>query len=208
MDQRIMVRISAREESFSLRTFSRRHPLSRSFIILRKKLGELEEKKYVIVSDISSFAELRLCSEGQDIPVLEIRFSWLRDCGCGKLAGEQETVRLFYNRFKAVVEESERQEGKEMKMLTILERFRPKIEFKDCGNLKDVVENRAIRRKLGKFLDRHFNWRDSDRIIVTDDFAPYSFFFTEMRGKIRGICGGIILHGQEDLKKAYYGMHT
>ncbi len=70
------------------------------------------------------------------------------------------------------------------------------------------MENRVIRRKLEKFLGRHFNWRDSDRIIVTDDFAPYSFFFTEMRGKIRGICGEIILHGQEDLKKAYYGMHT
>ena len=45
-------------------------------------------------------------------------------------------------------------------------------------------------------------------IVVYDDFVPYSFFFQEECVNGNGICGGIILYGREDLKKACYGMHT
>lgn len=34
------------------------------------------------------------------------------------------------------------------------------------------------------------------------------FFFWEECENDRGICGGIMLHGQEDLRKAYYEIHT
>ena len=44
--------------------------------------------------------------------------------------------------------------------------------------------------------------------MVYDDFVPYNFFFREERTCGTGLCGGIILHGQKDLKKAYYGIHT
>ena len=37
---------------------------------------------------------------------------------------------------------------------------------------------------------------------------PYSFFFEEYTPYGRGICGGIILHGAEDLAKAQYSVHT
>ena len=36
----------------------------------------------------------------------------------------------------------------------------------------------------------------------------YSFFFREFRGEKSCLCGGLILHGQEDMSKAYYGIHT
>ncbi len=65
-----------------------------------------------------------------------------------------------------------------------------------------------MRKKLGKFLSCHFAWKDSRKITVTDDFVPYSFFFREERANGTGTCGGIILHNQQNLKKAYYGMHT
>ena len=29
-----------------------------------------------------------------------------------------------------------------------------------------------------------------------------------MKSPQAGICGGLILHGQEDMSKAYYGIHT
>lgn len=208
MEQRTMVKISAGEETFSLRTFSRKHPLSRSFIILRKKLRELEDKKTVIVSDIYSFAALWLWEGEQGIPVLEIGFSWLNGSEDGHLSGEQETVRVNYNVFLANLAESECQDGREISMLSLPKAGRPRIEFRSCWNLRETVREKTIRKKLGKFLDRHFDWKDAERILITDDFLPYSFLFTEMRGEKQGICGGIILHGQEDLKKAYYGMHT
>lgn len=43
--------------------------------------------------------------------------------------------------------------------------------------------------------------------MVYDDFMPYGFF-REERVNENGICGGIILHGQNDLKKVCCGMHA
>lgn len=80
---------------------------------------------------------------------------------------------------------------------------------KDPGGAALVsAERKVLRRKLGRFLNNHFSWKGSRRIVVYDDFVPYSFFFQEERLNGNGICGEIILHGQEDLKKACYGMHT
>ncbi len=44
--------------------------------------------------------------------------------------------------------------------------------------------------------------------MVFDGFVPHSVFFREERPDGTGMCGGIIMHGQENLKKAYYGIHT
>ena len=46
------------------------------------------------------------------------------------------------------------------------------------------------------------------QITMYDDFEPYSFFFREQTPYGAGICGGVILHGRENLEKAYYGIHT
>ena len=45
-------------------------------------------------------------------------------------------------------------------------------------------------------------------LIATNDFVPYSFFFREYQGGRVCLCGGLILHGQDDMSKAYYGIHT
>lgn len=50
-----------------------------------------------------------------------------------------------------------------------------------------------------------FHW---DEIRFYNDFVPYSFFFREFRGGQPGICGGLILHGQENMAKAQYSIHT
>ena len=57
-------------------------------------------------------------------------------------------------------------------------------------------------------LGRHFQWRGTEKIVIYDDGLPYSFFFEEYTPYGRGICGGIILHGAEDLAKAQYSVHT
>ena len=48
----------------------------------------------------------------------------------------------------------------------------------------------------------------ADEIHLFNDFVPYSFFFREYRNGQPVVCGGLILHGQEDMSKAYYGIHT
>lgn len=87
-------------------------------------------------------------------------------------------------------------------------RAAPKFVF--CGeeNLHAVLENRPVRRKLVKFLRNNFHWQGADEIRFYNDFVPYSFFFREFRGGRPGMCGGLILHGQENMAKAQYSIHT
>lgn len=111
-------------------------------------------------------------------------------------------------KFKTSIKQS-REDGMQIKMLSLEESGRPKIEFQSRRNLKAVAETKALRKKLGKFLADHFlRWKGSRQITVYDDFEPYSFFFKEQTPYGNGICGGVILHGRENLEKAYYGIHT
>lgn len=82
------------------------------------------------------------------------------------------------------------------------------IVFKSRKNLHAALANGIIRRKLIRFLRDQFRWAYAEKIEIYDDFMPYSFFFRETRGGETGLSGGIILHGQEDMKTAYYSMHT
>ena len=84
---------------------------------------------------------------------------------------------------------------------------KPKIIVKDTHNLQLVAANPVYRRKFAKFMRDAFQW-NSTAIELYDDFVPYSFFFREKRGDHYGMCGGVILHGQDDPVKAYYSIHT
>ena len=203
-----MVKFSAAEDYVSLQTISRAYHSPQRFVILQSEFRELEKKKHLLVMDIRSFAKLRLLQTAAGRQILEIVFSWLSSRENGELYGQEERIRLPYEKFLQLVEESYEQGGTCKKLLSIQEQHRPKIEFYSRGNLQEVVQRKTLRRKLGKFLDRHFNWPDAKSIQISDDFVPYSFFFVEKRDTGNGLCGGIILHGQENLKKAYYGMHT
>ena len=67
---------------------------------------------------------------------------------------------------------------------------------------------RSCGTSWGKTLEHHFQWRDAEKILIYDDGAPYSFFFEEVTPRGTGICGGIILHGADNLQKAQYSVHT
>lgn len=146
-----MTTVYVDRDSISLKTRSRSGCSPQHFIILKKELQRLEEKKYLITKDIHSYAELRLCDAVGGAKVLE-----------------------FHSR----------------------------------KNLKAVVENPILRHKLGKFLDQHFNWYNYERIVLTDDYLPYSFFFEGYMVQGTKTCGGVILHGEEDIQTAKYGIHT
>ena len=81
---------------------------------------------------------------------------------------------------------------------------RPRLVFAgNRANLKAAIGDPRIRHKLSKALMASFNWPGADEIHLTNDFVPYSFFFREYRDGRTGLCGGLILHGQDDMDKAY-----
>lgn len=208
MNNRIMIKLSASEDCITLRTFTKEYHSPQGFILTQKEMMELEEKGRLTVSDIRSFAELALRKSIEQEEILEIVFTWLSDAGGGKVSGMTETVRLPYEKFKEFVEES-RENGTQKRMLSIEERGRVKVTFQSRRNLRAVAETKALRKKLGKFMGNHFlRWKGSRQITVYDDFEPYSFFFQEQTPYGAGMCGGVILHGRENLEKAYYGIHT
>ena len=210
MGQRTMVKLSASDGCVFLWTVSRGFRYPHRFGISDRKLQVLEDKSHIIVSDIHSFAELQLgrsVKEGNG-DMLTVDFTWLSDSGFRRVAGREETIHLPYRQFQEKLEESRKLGGTGVGMLSVNEKGTPRIEFQSRKNLREVAERKVLRKKLGRFLNNHFSWKGSRRIVVYDDFVPYSFFFREERLNGNGICGGIILHGQDDLKKASYGMHT
>lgn len=62
--------------------------------------------------------------------------------------------------------------------------------------------------KLGKLLAQKFQWSGTEKIVLYDDFEPYSFFFREYTTRGPGICGGIILNRSGKLRDSYYSVHT
>ena len=206
MNDRILVKAYANEYGIDFRTVSKVQKSPHRFYILRDVLDRLEQEPYSVVNDIYSFAVLRRDSYRG---TLEICFTWLR--GSEKaLTGRTETVTLPYDRLMEFVQASTQEGGpKTWRALSMdVSKRRPQLVFQAKETLHSVLENVTIRHKLFHYLDKQFRWPDSDKICFYNDFTPFSFFFRETRRGQPGICGGVILHGQEDMSKAYYSIHT
>lgn len=127
--------------------------------------------------------------------------------GVNEIAGYTENVLLPFAPFREYLA-GKVEEGQLWKWLSLSERRTPPLEFHSRSHLHEVVANPEIRHKLGIFISRNLQWPDYTKIVVSDDWIPYSFAFTGYRVGGPGISGGIILHGQENMQKAYYGIHT
>lgn len=209
-EKRTLLKLSASGECVSLRTVSRGFRSPHRFVVLEAELQELEVKRHIISSDIRSFAEMHLVKAGAegDEDIVTVRFVWLGDTAEGKLSGTEETLRFPWDDFRERIAESRSLDGEAVRLLAMKDGGRPKVEFRSRGHLKDVAGMPGLRKKLGKFLASHLAWEGSVRIMVYDDFVPYSFFFQEEKPGGTGLCGGIILHGQENMEKAYYELYT
>lgn len=206
MDNRIMVKATATEHCVCFRTVSRERKSPREFYILRDKLLQLRRQSYLVVNDIHCFAEIYREINAR----VTITFYWLNERGSnGAIDGWKQTVTLPLGPLLDFAERGGIGDNpKKWTVLSLKDSFSPKIVFMDTRNLKQVVENLTVRHKLAKFLSRNFRYRNVTEIRLFNDFVPYSFFFREMIGEQIGICGGVILHGQNDLKKAEYFLHT
>lgn len=206
LNDRILVKAYANEHGIDFRTITRARKSPHRFYVLRSILARLEREPYIVAHDIYSFAVLRRDSYRG---TLTIDFTWLRGTARA-LSGWEETVILPYAELMGFIRASAQEGGPETWRALSLDvsKWRPQLVFEAKETLHNVLENATIRHKLFRCLNSQFRWPDSDQICFYNDFAPYSFFFRETRRGQQGICGGLILHGREDMSKAYYSVHT
>ena len=206
MNGRTLVKASASEHCICFRTVSRSRKSPKRFYVLRNEFAKLETQASVISHDAWSFAVLRR-DAAED--TLEIQFTWLSGSDT-HLHGWEETVTLPYSSLAFFVEESTLENGpQEWKALSIdTSRRRPKLVFDAKRTLHAILNNAVVRRKLFHFLRDNFKWPRSEQIRFFSDFVPYSFVFQEVCNGQPVMTGGLILHGQENMSKAYYSIHT
>lgn len=208
MTNRILLHAHADGNTVQLRTVSARVKSPRRFFITYGELDRLQHDGHIITNDIHCFLQARL-DERRDLATFE--FTWLTGRSFDRVDGFEQTVRIRWSRFQEFLKNCRQPDGpKDFKALSLdVSRHRPRLIFDgNRANLHAAIADPVIRRKLGKALMANFNYPDADEIHLTNDFVPYSFFFREFQGGRACMCGGLILHGQEDMGKAYYGIHT
>lgn len=205
--KRILVKAAAGNYCIDFRTVSWTKKSPQHFLIVRDCLEELRDKKSVIVSDIHSFAQLRL---NEHTGMLTIDFTWLSGSCGGKVSGWEESVTIPYDQLIDFMRESARENGPQTwRYLSVCTTAQPKLVFHDQKRLHECLENKTVRGKLAHALRDNFKYPGADQINFYHDFAPYSFFFREVCNGREGMSGGLIFHNhQNDLKKAYYSIHT
>ena len=204
MDDRTLVKISASENCIGFKTISRRRKSPRTFLVTRDELARLDQEQEIITQDIHCFAALRLNTATR---TLSINFCWLQSRRNSELDGWEETVLLPYDALMAFVKASAQEGGpKNWRILSLQATMMPQIVFVDTDGLRKCLENRTVRGKLTRALRDNFH--GADRVEFYHDFEAYSFMFQSYRAGRPSIVGGLILHGQGDLKKACYSVHT
>lgn len=207
MSESILVKLRGDSEFIRLRTVTRADKqIRRTVYLKRSHILRLEQECEVVENDSSSFVILRH-SAGSD--TLTAIVYLLQEYSDGFVKGIRQRMILPYRKAMDFVSScTEKDVSRDCTFLSLSERNTPQIVFESRKHLKEVVSNRPLRRKLSKFLRDEFHWYHATEIRLYDDFVSYSFIFRELRGDVPGITGGVILHGQEDLTKAYYSIHT
>ena len=207
--KRTMLKVSVSDDLLIFRTVSRQKKSPRLYV-QRDELSPLYEGKRVVLNDGPYFCVIRpLDRDG----MMSMDFRWISPTSGSGFSGWQQTLKISRERFLYFLEDSKEEYGsKEWNVLSDDAPHYPRLIFRKCRSLEQVMGNPLVRRKLTKFLRDNFHWLNTDEIVFSSDFVPYSFFFREYRRGKNGMeevmCGGLILHNQEDMRKAYYSTHT
>ena len=212
MTDRILFRAHANDETIDIRTYTPRMRSPQRFYVTHSELDRLQDTGCIITHDIHSFVKLCL-DEPHDRITFD--FTWLTGRYFDQVEGHEQTVHLRWSRFRDFLDTVRRpncpEENKIFRAISLdVCKARPRLVFEgNRENLRAAIGNPQVRHKLGKALMQNFNWPDADEIHLYNDFVPHSFFFREIRNGQACLCGGLILHGQDqDMSKAYYGIHT
>ncbi len=207
MKKRKLIKMASNEQGCQIWTVSHNGPSPGKFYILREEAEKVTTEEKQIIRDMFSFADIRI-QEGPDgQKKVQMQIFWSKAVGEDTYQGKRETICIPYEKFQEAFQ------GKDtlVKCLDLQESKMPRIIFKSEKNLKEVVKHPKLKKKLGKFLSQHFLWPGSVKVVLYDDFVPYSFYFREYRvdrPTSPGLMGGVILHGQECMDTAHYSIHT
>lgn len=168
---------------------------------------EREPGRQIIVADCGCYAALRL-TRALDGEMLVIRFSWLQSAGADSLRGYEEWVRLPYRRFHECVEAGTDMAGWNWSQLSVPEKVTRRFEFHSRQDLHQIARGRSCGTSWGKLWNTISSGGSLEKTSFMMTMLPYSFFFEEVTPRGTGICGGIILHGADNLQKAQYSVHT
>ena len=208
MSNRTMVKAERMGDYIYFRTVSRARKSPGDIGISLENILRLKEKSDIIVNDGSRFA---LLGHNEGVNLVKIVFFWMRVDGDGTTVnGWRQEVMLPYESLMEFAEREPCPDGDSVwKALSQDEPLMPRLVFDSYRNLQAVIAIPMLRHRLFAFLSKRFHWPDSSEIRFSDDFTPHSFLFeTKRRTGGSGMCGGVILHNQEDLRKSYYGVHT
>lgn len=208
MTDRIMLRAYANDNTVSIQTYTPRMKPPQHFYITYGEFDRLQRDGRLITNDIYSFVQLRLDKRHDRI---EFRFTWLSGRSHHRVEGMEQTVILRWSKLLTFLHDCRQPDGpKEFKAVSMdVCRDRPRLVFDgNRENLRAAIGNRLVRHKLSKALMVNFNWPNSEEIHFTNDFMPYSFFFREIRNGRPCLCGGLILHNQDDPRRMTYSVHT
>ena len=203
-----MLRACANEHSISIQTISARMKSPQHFYITYDELDRLQRDGWIISSDIYSFAKISLDEKRDQI---EFAFTWLTGHAHKRVEGVEQTVTLRWSTFQTFLRDCRQPDGPKTFKAISLDTYkgRPRLVFAGSKvNLRAAIGNPHIRHKLGKALMANFNWPDADEIHLYNDLVPYSFFFQEIRNGRILMCGGLILHNQDDPRHMTYSIHT
>lgn len=207
MTEHTLVKFGSSDSCIYFWTVSRDRKSPSRFFVTRDDLKRLEREHYIVSSDLSSFA--RLCYQ-PDLGTLEIRVSWLSELSNGFLSGYRESLILDWTKFWNFVQDSEAGRAERTSMLTLDINSLATLDFSNDGakaTLHRVLATPDLRRKLTRALRNDFQWSGKQTIKFYADWDPHSFYFEEIRPNgSKGICGGLILHGNG--KSAKYSIHT
>lgn len=205
MSSRTMVKLIGCQYGIEFLTYSREKE-SRSFYVRRDELAELSQRNEITVHDERSYATFR-----RDLytGAVAVRFTWLSGCG-NQLSGWEETLALPYAEIMDFAEASQKAGGPKHCRFLAMESKSTQPQFVFCAaqRLHECLAVNDVRRKLIRFLRDNFRWPGSEQIRFYSDFVPYSFCFQEIREGRPCLSGGLILHRQENLDRAYYSIHT
>jgi hypothetical protein len=88
---------------------------------------------------------------------------------------------------------------------------RSKVVIDSAKNLKAIMQYRVLRKKFGKAIMR-LQDVTHNKIIVTDDWCNYSFYFQKFYNDQYDYNGGLIFHKDHhnpaNIAKGYYSIHT
>lgn len=203
MNSKTLVIITQAEKHLVFRTITMDGKSPHGFMISKAVIDDLYELPRTVLCehDCGSFAQIWRDPLSETV---HIRFYWLNSNGV-QLTGWEQTIIVPFDELMSF---NKGYMGERWALLSLEESRQPKLTFCGKKNLHAAVNNPVVRRKLTRFLRDNFQWPGAEEILLYDDMEPYSFYFREMRNGRAGICGGVIFHGREDMKKAQYSIHT